>query len=119
MKQPERNLQKACVTWFRLQYPSYIIHHSPNGGKRDSRISRIGKRYSPTGTILQSMGTLKGYPDLTIIAPGKIFFVELKAGKTDLSEHQKAFMLKVNSFGFSCYCVNNIEDFVSVVKSEL
>jgi len=34
MKHIEDNLQIACVNYFNMQYPHFIIHHSANGGKR-------------------------------------------------------------------------------------
>lgn len=38
MRHLEDKLQKACVKWFDYAYPKYrlTLHHSPNGGKRNS-----------------------------------------------------------------------------------
>lgn len=71
------------VTGNRLSMAS-LLHHSPNGGKRASKISAAGKRYSPEGAKLKSMGTKSGFPDLFIFAAKCGYhglFVELKKAK--------------------------------------
>ncbi len=56
MRGQEDRLQIACVRWFRIQYPEHLIHHSPNGGKRNAIEAKKFK----------DMGVVAGFPDLFI-----------------------------------------------------
>ena len=53
----EDNLQKACVTWFRLQYPDVVIFAIPNGGSRNPI----------EAAKLKATGTLAGVADLFVM----------------------------------------------------
>lgn len=81
MLHKEDDLQKACVTWFRLQYPEpkYLIHHSPNGGKRNAR--EAGR--------LKAQGVRAGFPDLIILSEYDFICIEMKSEKGTLSDNQK------------------------------
>ncbi|MGE0630938.1 MAG: VRR-NUC domain-containing protein [Pseudobdellovibrionaceae bacterium] len=68
---PEDSLQRACVTWFKLQYPLSLIWATPNGGHR----------HPLEAAKFKMTGVLAGVPDLFIAEPkGKFhgMFVELK-----------------------------------------
>lgn len=45
MRHIESNIQKAFVTWFRLQYPEYALNLTsvPNGGARRRKEAAIMK----------------------------------------------------------------------------
>ena len=45
-----------------------LLHHSPNGGKRQT-VTRRGRTYSPEGAKFKRMGTRAGYPDLLLDVP--------------------------------------------------
>lgn len=73
MRHLEDKLQKACVKWFDYTYPKYrlTLHHSPNGGKRNSIEAAKFKQ----------MGVRAGFPDLILLIPNKFYpfcGVELK-----------------------------------------
>lgn len=57
-----------------------LMHHSPNGGKRDII----------TATHLKRMGTLPGWPDLQFHRDGETYFIELKQPGEYPSPVQKA-----------------------------
>ena len=61
MRHIESNIQKAFVTWFRLQFPEYALNLTsvPNGGLR-------GKRESG---ILKAEGMTAGAADLLLLVP--------------------------------------------------
>jgi hypothetical protein len=105
----ESQLQRACVRWFRLQYPEHLIFAIPNGGRR-SRIE---------AAIMQGEGVTAGVPDLQIVTPGKTFFVEMKAGAGKLTASQKDMHEKLRSLGFSVHTCHCIESFVIVVELEI
>lgn len=62
--------------------PEVLWWHTPNGGKREKRMGRGGKMYSPEGAKLKRMGAKAGVPDLTFGLPGdgppRLHFIELK-----------------------------------------
>lgn len=108
----EANLQKECVRWFRLQYPNRIIHHSPNGGKRN--LIEAAK--------FKAMGTLSGFPDLFIAEkntthPG--LFVEMKSEKGKLSENQEKTLRMLSKSGYYCSVCNSFDQFKEIVDRYL
>ena len=46
---------EQCVAVARIKKLGLVVHHSPNGGRRDAR----------EGAKFKRMGTMAGYPDLT------------------------------------------------------
>jgi hypothetical protein len=111
MKHLEENLQIVCVRWFKLQYASkgYLIHHSPNGGKRNAR----------EGARFKAMGVLAGFPDLIIIAKNKVFFIEMKSDKGKLTDNQENVHDALRNNGLFVYTVNDFDSFMSICKAEL
>jgi hypothetical protein len=111
MKHQEENLQIVCVRWFKLQYANkgYIIAHTPNGGKRNAR----------EGARFKAMGVLAGFPDLTIIAKGKVFFIEMKSDKGKLTESQESVHGLLRGNGLFVYTVNSLESFMQIRNAEL
>ena len=78
MRTEEHNLQKACITWFRLQFPNYIIFAIPNGAKRT-----LSKEDT------KEEGTNRGVPDLMIswalCLILVVFFVEIEDRKAKIA----------------------------------
>lgn len=124
----EDDIQRQYFKWFGYQYPEYCkrIFHIPNGGFRDKKTvysKRAGKNitYSPTAQKLKQQGTLAGVWDIFLSVPKKGFsgmYIETKAGKNGLSEHQKVFMeANKEDYLFSvCY---NIDEFRTAVNNYL
>ena len=79
----EYQLQKAIVTYIKLQYPN-VLYCASAGGLRTSMTQAVKMKAS---------GYIKGYPDLSILEPvGKFHSLFLEV-KTKKAEQQK------NSYG--------------------
>ena len=100
-RQPERNLQEACVRWFRLAYPKLFIFAVPNGGSR-KQIEAHNMRLS---------GVVAGVSDLVVIGNGKVLFVEMKIAKGRQSERQKEFQDIVESLNHKYVVCRSFEGF--------
>lgn len=80
----------------------------PNGGVRPARFDAKGKRFSPEGQRMQSMGVKAGFPDISIHVPvrdaaGRLFhalFIELKIEAGRASEKQQAWCNALRARGY-------------------
>jgi len=116
---PEDNLQMSCVSWFYTQYPKYLIHHSANGGKRETRTNAKGEKYCPEGQRFKKMGARAGFPDTEIISGiVPVFYIELKSDKGKLSPNQIETHELLRSLGCHVYTCNSIESFMKTVNNE-
>jgi hypothetical protein len=112
MKFAEDTLQINCVIWFKLQYPKLLIHHSPNGGKRDAR----------EAARFKTMGTVSGFPDLFIPIAKHGFhglFIEMKAGSNKLTKNQHNVISILKESGYKCEVCYNLDEFMKVVNEYL
>ena len=99
----ESQEQKALFQWAgyaEQQYPELkLLHHIPNGGKRDSR----------TAVNLKREGVKAGVPDICLpVARGQYhgLYIELKAGKNKTTTKQKEWLNALNQEGYAtkvCY----------------
>jgi hypothetical protein len=106
----ESKLQRACVLWFRVQYPAHTLFAIPNGGKRNAR----------EAAILKAEGTLAGVADLFLMFPNKGYmglFIEMKYGAGSQSAPQIAFQKKAEEQGYKYIVVNCIEEFMYQLNS--
>jgi hypothetical protein len=109
IKLSEDNFQIACVAWLKLQYPKLLVHHSPNGGKRNGREAAKFKR----------MGTRSGCPDVMIYKQSPPYVglaIELKRGKNGTTENQEKFMAELTENGWLCITVWTMDEFMRLVK---
>ena len=105
-RQPERELQEACVRWFRLQYPKFVIFAVPNGGSRNLYEAKN----------MKESGTLAGVADLVIVGNGgKVLFIEMKAGKNKQEDSQVLFQNKVEKLGHKYIICRSKEQFMKEV----
>lgn len=102
----ESSIQSGCVTWFRLQYPKYIIFSVPNGGSRNE--IEAGH--------LKEEGALSGVSDLVLIAEKSVLFIEMKAPKGRQQETQKRFQRDVERLGFKYYICRSLSEFQMTVE---
>ena len=108
MNHPEHELQKACVSWFKMQYSKYkdSIFAIPNGGKRTPQ----GGRY------MKDEGLLPGVSDLFIAVPYNGchgFFIEMKTPSNLPTPAQIEFLNNMKKRGYNtavCYSVNGFMD---------
>ena len=106
MQHLESNLQKACVRYFRYQYPEYLIYANGNGGFR-SKIE---------AGIMQGEGVTAGIPDLTIVAPNLVIWVEMKTEKGKATENQRSMMQRIAGYGHPVHICRSLDDFSSICK---
>jgi hypothetical protein len=110
----ESRLQKACVKWFRTQYPKHILFAIPNGGSR-------GKI---EGAILKAEGVLAGVPDLFLAVPNEAehysgLFLEMKTEDGVLSANQKAIMPQLKDAGYKVVICRSFDAFKSAIHDYL
>ena len=116
-------IQWASVTKFEGLSLAGYLHHSPNGGKREVKKNAAGQTYCPEGIRLKEMGTLAGFPDLTLfIARGGYFglYIEMKVNGGATSPEQKAIHARMIKQGYCvlvCYgsleTMNAIKDYLA------
>lgn len=94
----EAQEQRALFQWARLaeqQYPELkLLHHVPNGGKRDSR----------TAANLKKEGVKSGVPDIVLpVARGNYhgLYIELKTQKGTLQKSQKEWLKALDEEGYA------------------
>ena len=87
----ESEEQIRFISEIRLNYKDCLIFAIPNGGSRNIiEASRLKKE-----------GIVKGIPDLCLIMPNNILFIEMKKQKGGrLSDSQKEIISKINKNGF-------------------
>lgn len=116
MRHEESNIQRMCVSWFRMQYPKLapLLFAVPNGGAR----SRI------TGAMLKAEGVVPGVADLLLLVPSSDaeyygLCVEVKTAVGKQSSAQRAWQQAVEGQGYRYEIVRSIEEFACVVRKHL
>lgn len=110
----EDDLQMQCVRWFRLQFPQLarLLHHSPNGGRRDAR----------EGARFKKMGTQLGFPDLILLVASQDYhalLIELKTRTGRQQESQKEYQRLIEEQGYKYLIVRTLEQFQQEVNTYL
>lgn len=104
MKHLEDSIQEACIKWFDIQFPLYILHHSPNGGRRTKF----------EGALFKRLGCRAGFPDLILLFGNDKYnglLIELKTDKGVQSQSQKAFEKKVKLTKYKYIICRSFEEF--------
>lgn len=98
---PEDHLHMQVCRYIRYQYPSIVIHHSPNEGKRSPF-----ERY-----LMTQLAVAPGFPDLLLICrrTKRLAALELKAGKNKPTDNQRFFIDLFNEVGIPATWENNFE----------
>lgn len=108
----EDDLQMQCVRWFRLQYPQLarLLHHSPNGGRRDAR----------EGARFKQMGTQAGFPDLILLVAANGYhalLLELKTRTGRQQDSQKEYQQLAEAQGYRYVVIRSLEAFMDEVNT--
>ncbi len=108
----EDDLQMQCVRWFRLQYPQLarLLHHSPNGGRRDAR----------EGARFKQMGTQAGFPDLILLVAAQGYhalLLELKTRTGRQQDSQKEYQQLAEAQGYRYVVIRSLEAFMDEVNT--
>ena len=106
----EDDLQMQCVTWFRLQFPKFarLLHHSPNGGRRNAR----------EGARFKKMGVQPGFPDLVLLVASQdchALFIELKSATGRQEDSQKEYQALVEAQGYRYALVRSFDEFKKLI----
>lgn len=112
MRNEESRIQKACVKWFRLQYPRYarLLFAVPNGGARSA----------VTGSILKTEGVVAGVSDLILLIPSGRYHalcIEMKATNGRQQDSQKIWEKEVSKRGYKYVVCRSVEEFIEVINS--
>ena len=110
----EDDLQMQCVRWFRLQFPKLarLLHHSPNGGRRDAR----------EGARFKQMGTQAGFPDLILLVAANGYhalMLELKTRTGRQQDTQKEYQQLVETQGYRYVVIRSFDQFRETIKDYL
>lgn len=110
----EDDLQMQCVRWFRLQFPKLarLLHHSPNGGRRDAR----------EGARFKQMGTQAGFPDLILLVAANGYhalMLELKTRTGRQQDTQKEYQQLVEAQGYKYVVIRSFDQFRETIKDYL
>lgn len=126
MKLPKPNefhIHIQCAEWLRRQFNDKIPWwHTPNGEMRERKFNKSGGSYSPTGLKLKRMGAKPGVPDFTIMVPrgtSSGLFIEIKAEKGYLSDHQKQMIKSLEAHGYTVKIARSLEEFMGIVNHYL
>ena len=117
-------LQSECVRWFSYQYPKLkkLLFHVPNGGKRQSKINKQGKRYSPEAKKMKLMGVVPGVSDLILLVSRKGYgslCLEMKTKSGDQSPSQKEWMKETTAAGNKYALCRSFDEFEKTIKDYL
>lgn len=101
----EGPIHREILARLRTVFPRAIIHHSANS------ISRSGlsiARQIHTNTL---MGTVKGFPDLICLMPGRrVWLFEVKAKGNSPDKDQRALHEQLRELGFHVAVVRSVSD---------
>lgn len=108
----ESELQRQCVTWFRLQYPKLarLLFAVPNGGARNA----------VTGAILKAEGVVPGVADLLLLVPRNGYHglaIEMKTRTGRQSDSQREWQQEVEAQGYRYVVCRSFDDFRNEVDA--
>lgn len=112
MRSYEEAEQAAIFEWAEYEKRKYpeleLLHHVPNGGKRDAK----------TASILKRCGVKAGVPDLVLPVARCGYhglYIELKVGKNRTSKNQDRWLENLNAQGYKavvCYGFNETTNMI-------
>jgi hypothetical protein len=114
MKHEESQIQRNCVTWFRLQYPSIacLLFAVPNGGARNKR----------EAAIMKGEGVTAGVADVILLYPSSGFHslcIEFKTEKGKQQPSQKKWQELIETYGYKYVICRSFDDFRNTIKQYL
>lgn len=114
IRHAEEDMQIACVTWFTYTHQKLapLLHHSPNGGRRDSR----------EAARFKAMGVRPGFPDLFLYVARHGYHglaIELKYGRNKQTPQQVEMQALLESQGFKYLVCYSYDEFTEAVNEYL
>lgn len=121
----EDQIQKAVIDYakhvkYKGRQLADYLHHSPNGGKRTTKVGKNGKRYSPEAAKFKAMGTKAGYPDLILdIARGGYhgLRIELKTAKGRPTKSQLERIEMLNDEGYQALIAYGTKEAIAAIET--
>ena len=113
----EKRIQKAFVSWMRVQFPHLLFTIAPAGQTRGSKLMRI-----IAGKEAKDMGYTKGCPDIIIFKSSGGFHglcIEMKTKDGRLSSEQAEFKTRLQAEGYASVVCHGFEEAVNEVKRYL
>jgi hypothetical protein len=116
----EHEIQKACVSWFKLQYKKHkrSLFAVPNGAKLYGNEKERAIQWNK----LKAEGALPGVADLFLAVPsGKYagLFLEMKTPRGSQSKVQYAFEMDMLAVGYGYAMPTSTDEFRRIVNSYL
>lgn len=112
-KMSEAQEQATVIEWAlynQNRYPELkLLHHIPNGGRRDAR----------TGAMMKRQGVKAGVPDLHLpVSRGKYhsLYIEMKTDKGRPTETQKEWLDALNAEGNMAVICHSADEAIAVIK---
>jgi hypothetical protein len=110
----ESVMQRACIKWFRLQYPEYekLLFCVPNGGRRNPAEAKI----------MKAEGIVSGVSDLILLAARKGFHslcIEIKTDKGRQYDNQIAWQKHCEENGNKYIICRSMEEFMKEINDYL
>lgn len=110
---PEQLIQLSCVDFTEKCCPGVLLSASQNG-------MYVGKGPKVRAYIARQkrLGMLPGELDIMLTwSPKQILFIEIKAGKNDITDNQKEIMNIRRQQGFDCCVAWTLEDYVGYIRA--
>ena len=113
MSVSEKQLQQTCVEMLRTLYPECITVSSLNG------ITLSGKNKYAVIAEEKKSGLLKGWPDLEVVLPNEVIYLELKTDKGVQSKEQKEIQSRLTKLNKKYYLVRNYTEALQALSDSL
>lgn len=114
MRHIESNIQKNCISWFRLQYRDLgkMIFAVPNGGRRNAT----------EAAIMKAEGVTAGVADVILLVARQGYnslCIEFKTAKGKQTEYQKQWQTEAEKNGNMYAICRSFEEFRSLILQYL
>lgn len=114
MRHEESKIQRACVAWFRYQYPNLasLLFAVPNGGARGA----------VEAAIMKGEGVTPGVADLLFLYPkgehhGLCIEMKTQSKSSRQSPSQKRWQQEVEKQGYLYKVCRSVDDFIETINN--
>ena len=98
----ESKLQQAVVKYLAYALPHSLVWHTANTARSVRQMAQF-----------KAMGLRPGVPDLAILSPRGLHFIELKHGRNRPSAEQEEFMAEARALGADtavCWSLDDVQN---------
>jgi len=104
----EDQIQKAVVEYLRTAFPDFVTFSIPNGSNKSR--AQAG--------LFKATGLLAGMPDLGVLMPGRVVFMEIKASRGSLTKSQQELFPEITGLGHPVWVCRSVDDVADVMRQE-